>query len=522
MDIIRKHRTAFSVVFVIAALGLILSMFVGTGMGGSGMGSSTVAQVDGEEISTRELVGFLDQQMRQAESMLQAQSQGNPESRKFMEQFIRAQISPDRVLQQLVQKKFLATTADKAGMKASPEALRDLIQNDPEFHKEGVFDTLSYKQRVGEPGKYEAELARQIKFMNFSRAFESGLAIVSPLEKLQAGIFENKYVFESLSLSPKAFPEPSAVGNDEVQAFLAKAENAQRTQALYDAKRAEFESAEKVRARHILIKDQSAASEAKIKEILAEVKDGKITFEKAAQKYSQDASNAPKGGDLGFFTAETMDASFSQAAFGLKEKNDISAPVKSAFGWHLIQLVDRQAPSKKAFDDVKTTLASQLLLEEKKSEKAKAWLESFKQGKVPSDAEVKKLGLSWTKQAEWSPLQDKLGTVGAVDAQLGEILKLDPKTNPYLKQPLTQGDKLFLLRLVEIKRPTDPAVKKDVAKLPPAVAELNTESKLEADKAQTAFQYYLQTRFEKLEKDKKIVRSEKVLANLRKQVQEGR
>ena len=81
---------------------------------------------------------------------------------------------------------------------------------------------------------------------------------------------------------------------------------------------------------------------------------------------------------------------------------------------------------------------------------------------------------------------------------------------------------MILLRLVEVKSPDDPAVKKVNEKLPPAVADLNTDTKLEAEKAQTAFQYFLQERFEKLEKDKKIVRSEKVLANLRKQVSEGR
>ncbi len=521
MDFIRKHRTLFSTVFVVSAAGLVLTMFgKGAGSGGGAfMSSDAAAKVDGEEITTRELAINLDRQYREAESAIQAQAKGNPESRKFMEQFLRSRVNPDSVLQQLIQKRFLVAVASRQGMQASPEAIRDLIQSDPEFQKDGAFNALTYRQRVEKPGLYEKDLSKQIKFMNFSRSFESGLALVSPLEKSEEEIFETKYVFDSLSLDPKTFPEPKSVSAEEVKTYIGVAGNEAKVKAYFEQHKAEFEVPEKVHARHILLRDEKDA-ENKIRDIRKEIEGGKLSFADAAKKYSADPSNASKGGDLGFFTADAMDAAFSQAAFALKAKDEISQPVKSAFGFHLIQFVARQGAQKKTFDELKVSLAEKVLLDEKKNANAKAWLEKFKTS--PSDADLKRLGLSWVKQPEWSPLQERLGSVGNVQGHLDAILKLNLSDRRYLSQPITQGDKFILLKLTEIKRPQDPSVLKEKEKAAPAVASVKNEGKQEAEKAQGAFQFYLQRKFEKMEADKKIVKSEKVLAKLRKQVTEGR
>lgn len=103
-----------------------------------------------------------------------------------------------------------------------------------------------------------------------------------------------------------------------------------------------------LKASHILVQVRSTAdpeerkkkeeeAKKKIESIAQEIKDG-LAFEEAAKKYSDDSSNKDKGGDLGFFTRGLMAPEFEEAAYKLKP-GEISEPVKTMFGYHLIKLV---------------------------------------------------------------------------------------------------------------------------------------------------------------------------------------
>lgn len=86
-----------------------------------------------------------------------------------------------------------------------------------------------------------------------------------------------------------------------------------------------------VRASHILVKSEDEA-----KKLLEEIKDGK-SFADAAKEVSLCPSGRD-GGDLGFFKKGVMVKPFEDAAFAMKEIGEISDPVQTQFGWHLIQL----------------------------------------------------------------------------------------------------------------------------------------------------------------------------------------
>lgn len=86
-----------------------------------------------------------------------------------------------------------------------------------------------------------------------------------------------------------------------------------------------------VKAKHILV-----SSEEEAKKILEDITAGKVSFEEAAKKYSQCPSKE-NGGDLGFFSRGMMVKPFEDAAFAMK-KGEVSAPVKTDFGWHLIKV----------------------------------------------------------------------------------------------------------------------------------------------------------------------------------------
>ena len=108
-----------------------------------------------------------------------------------------------------------------------------------------------------------------------------------------------------------------------------------------------------IKARHILVEDEEKA-----KEIKAKLEAGE-NFEELAKENSTDTGSAAKGGDLGWFGPGAMVPEFEETAYALK-KNEISEPVQSQFGYHIIQLLDKKKKDK--FADVKDEMEDQLKL----------------------------------------------------------------------------------------------------------------------------------------------------------------
>ncbi|EKL3364144.1 peptidylprolyl isomerase SurA [Salmonella enterica] len=135
-------------------------------------------------------------------------------------------------------------------------------------------------------------------------------------------------------------------------------------------------SVTEVHARHILLKpspimnDQQARL--KLEEIAADIKSGKTTFAAAAKEYSQDPGSANQGGDLGWATPDIFDPAFRDALTKL-HKGQISAPVHSSFGWHLIELLDTRKVDKT--DAAQKNRAYRMLMNRKFSEEAATWMQ---------------------------------------------------------------------------------------------------------------------------------------------------
>ncbi|ECE0396049.1 peptidylprolyl isomerase SurA [Salmonella enterica] len=135
-------------------------------------------------------------------------------------------------------------------------------------------------------------------------------------------------------------------------------------------------SVTEVHARHILLKpspimnDQQARL--KLEEIAADIKSGKTTFAAAAKEYSQDPGSANQGGDLGWATPDIFDPAFCDALTKL-HKGQISAPVHSSFGWHLIELLDTRKVDKT--DAAQKDRAYRMLMNRKFSEEAATWMQ---------------------------------------------------------------------------------------------------------------------------------------------------
>ncbi|MCA1951991.1 MAG: peptidylprolyl isomerase [Hyphomicrobiales bacterium] len=133
-----------------------------------------------------------------------------------------------------------------------------------------------------------------------------------------------------------------------------KAAGEAAVRAYYDEQVKQLKPVEEVRARHILVENEDEA-----KKVAARVKGGE-DFAKIAGETSKDPGSGKEGGDLGFFTKDRMVPEFAEAAFALKP-GEVSAPVKSQFGWHVIKLEERRNRPIPAYDQVKDRLKEALV-----------------------------------------------------------------------------------------------------------------------------------------------------------------
>jgi peptidyl-prolyl cis-trans isomerase C len=166
--------------------------------------------------------------------------------------------------------------------------------------------------------------------------------------------------------------------------------------AVYEDEAKKLKETERVRARHILVASEKEA--VTISEKLAKGE----KFEALAKQFSLDGSK-DYGGDLGYFSAPEMVPAFSKAAFALK-KDEISKPVKTDFGWHVIRLEDRKQGAAQPYDQVKSAIRNVLV-----RQKVQAKLASLKDvAKVEIvDPDLKKVADEAAQQRK--VLQDQQG-----------------------------------------------------------------------------------------------------------------
>jgi len=146
----------------------------------------------------------------------------------------------------------------------------------------------------------------------------------------------------------RKYQAPPTISDDEVRAY-------------YDAN-PNLYSTTQVAASHILVKDEEAA-----KQIRAELEEHPDRFAALATEKSTDTGSAKKGGELGLFGQGRMVPEFDKAAFSL-QPGQISQPIKTRYGYHIIKVTERKEGERKPFDQVKeqirTTLRNQRLQEQ--------------------------------------------------------------------------------------------------------------------------------------------------------------
>lgn len=151
-----------------------------------------------------------------------------------------------------------------------------------------------------------------------------------------------------------AFYTKKALQEVYVGRMMAERVSDQDVRTYYDKEVAGAAPVEEVRARHILLADEKLA-----REVARQAQQKDADFEALAKQYSTGPSG-PSGGDLGYFSAEQMVPEFSDASFKMKA-GEVSDPVKSQFGWHIIKLEDRRTRPVPTFEQIEMQITEHLI-----------------------------------------------------------------------------------------------------------------------------------------------------------------
>lgn len=138
-------------------------------------------------------------------------------------------------------------------------------------------------------------------------------------------------------------------------------------EAYYKEHIGEFTIPEQIHARHILVGSEKLANQ-----IVSDLRRGKADFATLAATHSLDDSNKSRGGDLNWFPRGMMVEPFEKAAFALKNKGDITGPVKTQFGWHIIELQGKRPATRKSLDEARDEIINIL-----QQDSLQAWIDKL-------------------------------------------------------------------------------------------------------------------------------------------------
>ncbi len=141
------------------------------------------------------------------------------------------------------------------------------------------------------------------------------------------------------------------LGNILVERHLQNIINETAIRAIYDEQTKLAARGDELRARHILVEDKTKAEE-----LLKKIESGE-DFAQLAKTHSIDAGSAEHGGDLGYFTQDMLNADFAGPVFKTA-KGERLGPLKSEFGWHIAQVLDRRPAPKPSFETLKPKIAN--------------------------------------------------------------------------------------------------------------------------------------------------------------------
>lgn len=293
------------------------------------------------------------------------------------------------VLEGLIRSALLAKRTEDLGYRVSHAELLDAIQSEPAFQVAGQYSADAAKAALAQAGisldQFQSELRSDLRRSQLENGIRATEFLTPPelrrLHELEDEEREVRYLILPDEKFPVATPDDAAVEayykahqeqflttesvHLEYAELLLSALEAQETvtdadlHAQYEKEKSRLVTPERRRARHVLITVTGSNDAAALKEaedVLAQARAGK-DFSDLARKYSQDPGSARNGGDLGWADRSAFVAPFADALFSMKV-GEISGPIKTQFGYHIIRLDAIQPPAGKTFEQARAQLES--------------------------------------------------------------------------------------------------------------------------------------------------------------------
>lgn len=363
---------------LLVAVSMVVTLIPGYGVPGNAT-DQVVAEVGKEAITVPEVQQVMQNAMR---------------NRAFPAEM--AQLYLPQLVDQMVGERIVSYEANRLGLEVSQdEVVRTIRTALPQLFPNGQFvgkDVYAgfLAQQNMTIAQFEANLERQL-LSNKLADMVGNSVVITPAEIENDYRLRNEKVkLQYVALAPDKFRSGVSVSPDEVKKYFDQnraqfqipekrslvmlvveevkvAQNINVPDAelrkMYEAQKDSFRVPERVHVRHILLKttDKPAADvpkiQARAEELLKQLKGG-ADFAELAKKNSEDPGSAVKGGDLGWIVKGQTVPEFETTAFSLKP-NELSNIVKTQYGLHILQVLEKQEARLKPFDEVKDQLASE-------------------------------------------------------------------------------------------------------------------------------------------------------------------
>ncbi|MFN0061278.1 MAG: SurA N-terminal domain-containing protein [Myxococcaceae bacterium] len=474
-------RRFFSYLFIVA-IAVVFALQFGPGSRGCEVQTPTTqsyaAKVNGKEIPLTEFAQQYGFQIQYARRRLDEMAQRFG-GQVDLDAIVRQQVSPQMVLDQLIDVELLSQAAEKHGIVASDPEIRKIIRGNPDFQREGQFDRDRYNNILSQyykktPTDYEADIRRRLSAAKFEEVMRASASVSDEEVVARFRRDNDKANLRFVRFLPAMFAE-SVPAPSSAELARWQAAHTADIQREYDVNRVAYRTPEQVHARHILLKVAAATTIEKKDQVrarLAEIKrdlDKGGDFADAAKAHSEDEATRSAGGDLGLrargpdVPRPVFDAAFAQ------EPGQVSDIVESPVGFHLVKTEAKQAAVEKSLADVSSDIAQRLFRKEKALARAKASAErtlaAAKGGKSLADLHRPKKDAPPISpyEAESAPTALETGSFSVGSPQLPKIglaealsLHVTQTRSPGLLSTLyAAGDGFVVAQVLERNQPND-------------------------------------------------------------------
>ena len=388
LEAIRERFTGWIAILVIGLIALTLVISFGN-MDQTPLEDDVVITVNDTEIT------LFEYREEYSNKLVELQQVFGDEVPEILDQTIKESATEDLILRAL-----LLDYMSKNGYRVSPEYVVELITNNPGLQVGGIFDRQNYEAILASQGvsveQFESDIRLQLQINQLRRGFIDS-SFITPNEFRQfIELQMQKRIGQLLTINSADFIDEVAINADQIQLYFDNNQDLFQTdeevdveylslslddvaatveyteddlRGYYEENLSRFITNEERKSRHILIAIDEDTTEEDALETILNVQERLISesFEAVAKEFSDDPGSAELGGDLGWAEPGLFVPEFDKVLFSL-EVNELSDPVKTEFGYHLIRLDELKEGQQQAYQDIQLELDSEyskLLAEDK-------------------------------------------------------------------------------------------------------------------------------------------------------------